>query len=226
MGVLLYDLATADDRRLSPYCWRAKLALAHKHIAFDTKPVGFSDIAAIGEGQTTVPVLDDNGHLVRDSFAIALYLEETRPDAPSLFKGEGGQAAARFVETWCLTTLQAAVFPLIALDIYNAIRPDERPYFRESRERRIGMSLEAGYALRDERLEAARATLTPVRHMLRYQAFFGGDAPLFADHVLFGALMWQRSISDLPLLTADDPVYDWMQRVATRYYAVVDKRFL
>jgi hypothetical protein len=76
MSRTLYDLSAADGRRFSPYCWRAKLALAHKGLDAATVPVAFTEIPAIlGGGQTTVPVLDDGGRIVRDSFAIAEYLE-------------------------------------------------------------------------------------------------------------------------------------------------------
>jgi len=39
MSIKLYDLAGADeDRRFSPYCWRTKLALAHKGLKAETIP--------------------------------------------------------------------------------------------------------------------------------------------------------------------------------------------
>ena len=35
----LYDLAGSEDnRRTSPYCWRIRLALAHKAVPFHTEP--------------------------------------------------------------------------------------------------------------------------------------------------------------------------------------------
>ncbi|HXJ10454.1 MAG TPA: glutathione S-transferase N-terminal domain-containing protein, partial [Burkholderiales bacterium] len=42
--IKLYDLAAAeDDRRFSPYCWRAKMALKHKGLEFETIPWRFTD---------------------------------------------------------------------------------------------------------------------------------------------------------------------------------------
>ncbi len=66
---LLYDLAAADpDRRFSPYCWRIKLALAHKGLAVETLPWRFTDRDAIAmSGQDKVPVLVDGGRVVCDS---------------------------------------------------------------------------------------------------------------------------------------------------------------
>jgi hypothetical protein len=44
MGLQLYDLAGAEpERRFSPYCWRSKMALAHKGLPFDTIPWRFTD---------------------------------------------------------------------------------------------------------------------------------------------------------------------------------------
>ena len=37
-----------------------------------------------------MPIIEDNGRVVNESFDIALYLERTYPDKPSLFGGPGG----------------------------------------------------------------------------------------------------------------------------------------
>jgi glutathione S-transferase len=61
MGLQLYDLAGAEpERRFSPYCWRTKMALAHKGLPFDTIPWRFADKDVIAfSGQGRVPVLVD-----------------------------------------------------------------------------------------------------------------------------------------------------------------------
>jgi len=115
MAIILYDLCAGDaERRFSPHCWKAKLALAHKDLQFETRPVPFTRIKDIGGGfSPTVPVIDDGGKLVRDSFDIAIYLEETYAERPSLFRGKGGESAARFVESWALSTLHPLLMRLI-----------------------------------------------------------------------------------------------------------------
>ncbi len=62
----LYDLAGAEpDRRFSPYCWRIKMALAHKGLEFETIPWRFTDkdidVAPAGKAGR-VPVLVDGEH--------------------------------------------------------------------------------------------------------------------------------------------------------------------
>ena len=58
MALRLYDLAGADpDRCFSPYCWRTKLALAHKGLVAETVPWRFTDKDVIAfSGQGRVPV--------------------------------------------------------------------------------------------------------------------------------------------------------------------------
>src|SRR5271166_3048109 len=48
VGRQLYDLAGAEaERRFSPYCWRAKMALMHKGLPFDTIPWRFNEKSEI-----------------------------------------------------------------------------------------------------------------------------------------------------------------------------------
>lgn len=215
--MLLYDLAAADGRRFSPFCWRIKMALAHKGLAFETVATPFTAIADIpGGGHRTVPVLDDGGRQVRDSFAIALYLEETYPDRPSLFGGPAGLAAARFVDAWTLSVM-ARISRVILLDIHDTLAEPDRAYFRASREKRFGTTLEAFVADRDAHVAALRDALLPLRLMLRSQPFVCGDAPAFGDHMAFGMLQWPRVASPVAILADDDPVRAWFERCLDLY---------
>jgi glutathione S-transferase len=218
MSRTLYDLSAADGRRFSPYCWRAKLALAHKGLDAATVPVAFTEIPAIlGGGQTTVPVLDDGGRIVRDSFAIAEYLEDACPDGPSLFGGEGGRGKARLIEGWSMYALHPQISGLVLRDIWASLAPKDQDYFRTSREQRFGRTLEDIQAGREERLEAFRKSLQPIRHALTHAPYIGGKTPLFADYILFGTLQWARVASDFQLLAERDPVAVWFAGIADLY---------
>ena len=85
MPIALYDLAGQGDRRFSPYCWRIRMSLAHKGLDYETRPTGFSKIASIcGGGYKTVPVIDDGGKVMSESFDIA-----RRPSRDALpFRGQ------------------------------------------------------------------------------------------------------------------------------------------
>ncbi|RVG53239.1 glutathione S-transferase family protein [Sinorhizobium meliloti] len=210
----LYALSGTDTSRpFSPHVWKTKLSLAHKGLTFDIAPVGFTEIPRLEQGATKiVPLLRDGEKLVSDSFDIALYLEEAYPDRPPLFSGEGGKAMARFVEGWSPTTLHPAIGRIAIMDIHDSLDPIDRTYFRASREERFGRPLEAVAEAGRGDLETFSAKLEPIRHMLKFQPFLGGDRPLFADYIVFGALQWARIVSPHRLLAADDVVTDWFER--------------
>ncbi len=214
MTILLYDLVGADPARpFSPHCWKAAMALAHKGLAFDSVPTPFTAVPDVEGGVSkTVPVIRDGGAVVADSFAIAEYLEETYPDRPSLFGGPGGMAMARFVERWSQLTIHTQMMGAIVLDIHGCLAPQDQTYFRAPREARLGRTLEAVVAGRETRVDAFRASLEPLRSMLTYQPFIGGQAPLYCDYIVFGAFQWARITSPFVLLAEDDPVAAWFER--------------
>ncbi|MFZ3238705.1 MAG: glutathione S-transferase family protein [Stellaceae bacterium] len=215
MAVTLYDLAGAEaDRRFSPFCWRTKMALAHKGIEVETVPWRFTEKDKLPQpNQGRVPVIVDGGQVVHDSTAIADYLETRYRDRPSLFGGETGRALTRFVQNWTETVLQPGLVGFVVLDIHRHSAPQDQPYFRQSREERFGTTLEDVVEDREARLPAFRDSLAPLRRTVERQQFLGGDAPAYADYVVFGAFQWARAISDFELLAADDPVAAWRGRL-------------
>jgi glutathione S-transferase len=215
MSRILYDLAGADPaRRFSPFCWRIRLALAHKGLEVETIPWRFTEKEAIAfSGQGLVPVLVDGERVVSDSWAIACWLEDAYPDRPSLFGGAGGRAMARFLNAWADGVLHPGLARLIVADIPAILSPEDTAYFRESRERRFGMPLDRLVADRDTRVEAFRKDLHPLRITLRAQPWLGGEAPNHADYIVFGGFQWARVCSPFRLLEADDPVAEWRARM-------------
>ena len=213
MTIILYDLCGSNNARFSPYCWRAKMALAHKGLAFETRPTPFTEISGIDEGtHKTVPVIKDGNVVRRDSFDIALYLEEAYPDRASLFGGAGGAAAARFVESWGNATVNAGLVRMIVADVHARTESIDRDYFRDSREQRFGKPLEDVQADRGQAVEAFRASLLPLRMTLKRQPFVGGNAPLFVDYIVFGSFQWARVASPFQVLADDDPIREWFSR--------------
>jgi glutathione S-transferase len=210
----MYDLAGADPAlRFSPYCWRTKLALAHKGLDVETIPWRFSEKDAIAfSGQGRVPVLVDGERTVFDSWTIANYLEDAYPDRPSLFGGAGGRAVTRLVNTWA-DTLIGPVARVVLMDVYDRIHEKDRAYFRQSRQQRFGKRLEEVAADRPGNIAALRAALEPVRAALATQPYLGGEHPLYADYIVFGNLQWARCISPAEVLAGDDPVAAWQGRI-------------
>ena len=211
--ILLYDLAGAGDCRFSPHCWRVRMALAHKGLSYQTRATRFTEIANICDGtQKTVPVIEDNGKIVSDSWAIANYLEDTYPQSASLFGGSGGRALTKFVQNWTIGTVQGGIINLILGDIHANLDFADKEYFRASREKRFGRTLEQVQAGREERLPQFRESLQPLRVLLAAQPWIGGDVPLYADYLVFGAFQWARMVSPFTLLAEDDPITAWFSR--------------
>lgn len=215
MSRTLYDLAGAEpDRRFSPYCWRTKLALAHKGLDVDTVPWRFNEKGVIAfSGQGRVPVLVDGEQIVADSWTIATYLEDTYPDQPSLFGGDGGRAVSRFINGWADGVVLGGMIRFIVHDIYGHLHDDDRGYFRQSREQRFGMKLEELGIDRETKVATFRQSLEPMRTMLATQPYFGGAAPAYADYAVFGCFQWARCISPFQVLANDDPVAAWRERL-------------
>ncbi|KAF8435668.1 hypothetical protein L210DRAFT_3550311 [Boletus edulis BED1] len=105
LPLVLYDILTKlPGNSCSPNPAKSRFVLSYKNLPFDTVFVEYCDIAPkmkeIGaspnkrDGSTvyTLPVLSDpnTGALITDSWAIAVYLDETYPEKPVFPKGSRG----------------------------------------------------------------------------------------------------------------------------------------
>jgi glutathione S-transferase len=214
MTVTLYDLAGAEPaRRFSPYCWRIRMALAHKGVVPETVPWRFTDREAIAfSGQGLVPVLVDGDQSIFDSWMIAQHLERTRPE-PSLLGAAAALPLLHFLRGWTDRSLQPAIGRMIIADVAALLHEKDKAYFRQSREQRFGLPLEAISADREQRLPAFRQSLEPIRTALAAAPYLGGASPNYADYIVFGAFQWARCTSDFRLLADDDPVAAWRDRL-------------
>ena len=219
MGIVLYELAGADPAlRFSPHCWKVRMALAHKGLEAESLPWRFTEKQVIAfSRQGSVPVLIDDGETVCDSWRIALHLEARYPNAPELFAGAGAIPLAHFVNAWSDSVLLPAVARIILLEIHDCLDPRDRKYFRASREKRFGQSLEAVVADRPSNLSALGKALTPVRQVLRQRDFLSGGSPAYADYCVFGMFMWAHCCSVAQLLDEDDPVFLWRERLLNAF---------
>ena len=189
MTIRLWDLAGAeDDRRFSPYCWRVKMALRHKGLHAEEIPWRFTEKDAIAfSGQGLVPVITDDDREVHDSWAIATYLDQAYPDRPMLFGGDEARTLAFFFKHWVERNVHPAVMKVIVIDLFNHLHEKDLDYFRRSREKRYGKTLES-YAAEP------RAALAALRGAL--EAYFAGravdfDIPLAPAGTPFQQAVWQ-----------------------------------
>lgn len=214
MAIELFELQGVNGRRYSLFSWRARMALAHKGLAFESRPVKVVDKTAIAfSGQARVPILRDGATVVSDSWKIAEHLERAFPERPSLFGGAGGHALARFVNAWTDRQLVAAVVPCLMLDNIAALEPDDAAHLRAGVEKATGKTLEELAAGREASLKSFARLLDPLRATLRAQPFLSGEAPAYADYIVFSVLQWARIASATPPLPPDDPLWPWFGRL-------------
>src|SRR4051812_14436915 len=152
--ITLWELGGKAGRRYSLFSWRTRMALAHKGLAFETKPVCMSDKAAIAfSGGKTVPVIKDGEIVVRDSWKIAEHLEDRYPDKPSLFGGAIGRGVTQTFNTWTDRALVPAMLPLVVPELFTRIDPADATFFRQMMEGFLKRTLEETAARREESMK-------------------------------------------------------------------------
>jgi len=212
--IALYELKGKRDRRYSLFSWRARMALRHKGLDFESIPVRLSDKAAIEfSGGKTVPVIKDEDTVVRDSWKIAEYLESRYHDAPPLFGGDIGRGVTQAFNTWTDRAVVPAMLPVIAADIHERVDAADESYFRQTMERVLKTTLEESRARRDAAVLQLGRVLAPMQEALKRQAFMAGAKPAYADYILFSVFQWARVMSPQELLGPEDPLCQWRERM-------------
>lgn len=213
MSRILYELALADEEvRPSPYCWTVKFALLHKGLAFETRPVRFSDKSAYPDPEYgKVPILVENGEVVKDSPVITQWLDRKHPASP-LVATKAERAAAEFYAAWLQSALFPALAPMLTMRIYESAADADKPYFRRTREARFGKTLEE-VAATPGAAEKAEAALAVLAAPLSTNRYLGGPQPNLADYIVMGPLMWQRTTTARELYRTPEPVAQWRERM-------------
>jgi glutathione S-transferase len=214
INVRLYELVLDNGRSSSPFVWRIRYALAHKGVTYETVPLGFTEIpAAFGGRFKTLPVIEHGDTLMAESWDIAEYLDRAFPDHPALFNSPSELALVRLSDAWFSSEIMRKMFGIYVLDIHDAARPEDRAYFRRTRELRLkGARLEDHTADRASRLPALRDALNPLRAHLSRFPYLGGAAPNYADYIALSGFLWVASVSTLPMLAHDDTLRAWLDR--------------
>jgi len=225
MTIKLYELAGEDrNLRFAPHCWKSKLALVHKQLSYVTEPVWFTEKEkfAISE-QPLLPVITDGDNVVSDSWAIAEYLEATYPDAPSLFANDEAKEEAKSFHQWLSATLSKHIPGILILDLYNVIAEQDKEYFRNSREERIGTTLEEFAATPEKHIQGLQTELSYVRGLLANKKYLGGDTSDYRDICLLGTFLWIATSGTTEFLQTDDIIYTWYQHMLNDYSEVIPK---
>ncbi|MDX1576437.1 MAG: glutathione S-transferase N-terminal domain-containing protein [Kiloniellales bacterium] len=159
----LYEVRGEDvEFRPSPCCWRIRMALAHKGLAFEPVPwcaVEKERIARSGGG--TVPVLVDGDKWTRESWDIALYLETAYPGRPALFDCDGDRTKSFFLDAWITNVVHPVMARTVLLDQYPLLAAKDRSYDRERTKQKFGVSLKNMCHDPDGGIEQLRGILSP-----------------------------------------------------------------
>ena len=153
-----------------------------------------------------------------DSWQIACYLDDAYPDKASLMNGPHSRALTRFINVWTDTVLAPPLLRPLFWEIYNNLHPAvDKDQFRRTREARIGKTLEEMHSALTEGIELFKKNLSPIREVLSNQSWIGGDAPAYADYIVFGEFQFARCLTRLKILDDDDPVFVWRTRMIKLY---------
>jgi glutathione S-transferase len=225
MTLVMYERVGFEGRRPSPFSWRIRFALAHKGAEVEYKATRFADVGTIEKlsGQKFVPIVVDGTKVVHDSWNIARYLEEKYPDRPPLFGDEAAVAATRFVNLWSDNTLNPLIRLLISADFIQCLAPEDRAYFRSSREQAFGRTLEAAYAERAETLPQFHAACLPLERLLAEQEFIGGPAPRYGDYIVFSVFQWARLGCPHDIVVQGSQLGRWRTRMMALFDGLADR---
>ncbi len=219
MSRILYELIGKDERRYSQFCWRIRYALAHKGLVARYEPCRHNDTEKLAfSGQTKVPVLVDGSEIIHDSWQIACYLDDSYPDKPSLMNGPQSRALTKLINVWTDTVLAPPLLRPLFWEIHNNLHPEvDKDLFRRTREARIGKTLEEMHSALMDGVELFKQTLAPIREVLSSQCWIAGNAPAYADYIVFGELQFARCLTHLKILDTHDPVFEWRTRMIELY---------
>ena len=73
MALIFHERVGLEGRRISPFSWRIRYALAHKGLQPTVVPTRFADVERIRalSGQHFVPIIEHDETIVHDSWSIA-----------------------------------------------------------------------------------------------------------------------------------------------------------
>jgi glutathione S-transferase len=174
-------------------------------------------------GQHLTPVLSDGDRVVHETWDIACYLEERFPGKPSLFGGAIGRGMARHINAWSDTQLGSALRFVIYADFPAVLDAEDRAYFRATRERDLGMTLEAACADPEEKLTAFQKACAPLERTLSAQPYICGSAPAYGDYTVFSIFQWARLGSPKEVVAQGSAIAQWRGRMIALFGNLGDR---
>jgi len=216
MPLQLHELAAEDTAiKFSPFVWRARMALLHKGLDFESVVWQFKDRDKTEHKM--VPAIYDEGKMISDSWEIAKYLDEKYPDRPTLINGSQGEAHCQLVNAIVNTQVFGACAAMALYPVSRILDDESAGYFIPAREAKFGKKLSD---LNNPDQEAAKASLakmlTCFELTLKTSDYIGGDTPTYADYILFGPLKWIDVVAYRPVDETSN-TGKWFDRISSLY---------
>ncbi|RUP45469.1 hypothetical protein BC936DRAFT_148135 [Jimgerdemannia flammicorona] len=108
-----------------------------------------------------------------DSWKIIEYLDEAYPDTPSPFNNN--KPLHLFFEAYVNKHLYLLLMKILFLDIYNRLDQLSAAYFRESREKAIGTTLEKFCEDKESARAEFKVALSPIHDALGFTGWISGE---------------------------------------------------
>ena len=139
--------------------------------------------------------------------------DRTYPDKPSLFGGKENMALTSIINHMLDTKILGILARIIVSDVYKVLQPDDKGFFRETREKMLNKKIEEIEIESEKYIPILQKELNPFRKILKDNDFFSGNKPMYCDYLLFGFFMWARNTSPKQLLDKNDVLWSWRQRM-------------
>jgi glutathione S-transferase len=192
--------------------WKTRMCLNLKGLKYDSIPLTFIQIHQVlpeilkKKNGCTVPVLDDDGTIIQDSFKIAEYLDEKYPK-PSIFNNN--KPLHEFMYNWITTNINRPLLCLIIPDIVNIIDDESRDYFVETRTKMFG-DFNILVKNNDSNMEIAQKSLSLILNILEKYKFISGEAIGWTDislaSILYMTQLVNKEIFDEIINKSTNPI--------------------
>jgi glutathione S-transferase len=133
-----------------------------------------------------------------------------------------GRGMARHINAWSAQLALPLRFVIYA-DFLAVLDVGDRDYFRSTRERTLGMSLEAACADPAGKLAAFQQVCAPLERTLSEQPYICGPAPAYADYSVFSVFQWARLGSPKEVVTQGSAIADWRARMIALFGNLGDR---
>lgn len=148
----------------------------------------------------TIPHLTHGGVNITDSTDIALYLDKSFPDGPSLFPAGDSLAFSRVLNAYIFQNIGRPLLILLMPRMHDQLDDNAKPYYKRTREAFSGVKISNEIFENEEEVEKAWTQATPALKMLNTLygdskeegPYLAGKVRAYPDLLVLAYLQWLR----------------------------------